>query len=80
MSLALEKMFNSFIYKKVPEIWEDKAYPSLKPLHSWFADFLERIEFFKLWVQNDVLPSYWISAMFFPQGFLLLLTKIHLLS
>ena len=40
MSLELEKMFYSFINKKVPENWENVAYPSLKPLGTWFEDFI----------------------------------------
>ena len=40
MSLALEAMFNSFLLKKVPELWEKVAYPSLKPLSSWIIDFV----------------------------------------
>jgi dynein heavy chain len=40
MSIALENMFNAFSLKKVPENWENVAYPSLKPLGSWVADLL----------------------------------------
>lgn len=38
MSIELEKMFNSFLDAKVPENWENVAYPSLKPLGSWVTD------------------------------------------
>lgn len=40
MSIQLENMFLSFLDKKVPEIWENAAYPSLKPLGSWVNDFI----------------------------------------
>jgi len=63
-------MFNSFILKRVPEMWEKYAYPSLKPLGSWIEDFQERIKFFKEWMEKDSMQSYWISSMFFPQGFM----------
>lgn len=43
MSLELEKMFNSFLDQKVPENWENVAYPSLKPLGSWVADLIQRL-------------------------------------
>jgi len=59
-----------FLNKKVPENWEEVAYPSLKPLASWVADLIERVAFFKEWVDKTNMPSYWISAMFFPQGFM----------
>jgi dynein heavy chain len=50
MSIQLENMFLSFLDKKVPEIWENAAYPSLKPLASWVSDFIERVAFFRQWV------------------------------
>lgn len=70
MSLELEKMFNSFIDAKVPENWENVGYPSLKPLGSWVIDLIQRLTFFKDWLEQGDLPSYWLSAMFFPQGFM----------
>lgn len=27
-------------------------------------------EFFKQWLENGTMRSYWLSAMFFPQGFM----------
>lgn len=68
MSITLEKMFDSFLLKRVPANWEKVAYPSLKPLSSWVSDLIQRIEFFREWVKNGVMPSYWVSSMFFPQG------------
>lgn len=49
MSLELEKMFTSFIDSRVPENWENVAYPSLKPLGTWVTDLIERL------VQNIVI-------------------------
>jgi dynein heavy chain len=51
-------------------LWENAAYPSLKPLGSWVNDFIERVVFFKQWVENGTMKSYWVSALFFPQGFM----------
>jgi dynein heavy chain len=70
MSLELEDMFNAFLLKKVPENWEKHAYLSLKPLQSWVADLIERINFYKKWVDMGYCSSYWISSFFFPQGFM----------
>ena len=70
MSIQLEKMFYAFLDKKVPELWEKYAYPSLKPLGSWVNDFIERVAFFRKWVENGKMDSYWVSALFFPQGFM----------
>lgn len=46
------------------------AYPSLKPLASWYIDMRERVAFIEDWLKNGVPRSFWISGLFFPQGFL----------
>lgn len=69
MSQDLEYMFASFLNNKVPENWQKVAYPSLRPLSSWVKDFIERVDFFREWVQKVNLPNYFISALYFPQGF-----------
>jgi dynein heavy chain len=66
MSFELEKMYTSFFNQKVPDNWENVAYPSLKPLGSWVTDYIERLVFFKKWLEEGEMSSYWISAMFFP--------------
>ena len=70
MSIQLENMFYSFLDKKVPEMWEKAAYPSLKPLGSWVNDFIDRVSFFREWVENGSMITYWASSFFFPQGFM----------
>jgi dynein heavy chain len=42
------------------------AYPSLKPLASWFIDLQKRVTFMDDWLQNGTPKSYWISGLFFP--------------
>jgi len=59
-----------FLDDKVPEEWEKNAYPSLKPLKSWVLDLIVRIEFFSKWLYEGPPNSFWLSAFFFPQGFL----------
>ncbi len=43
MSSALDSMYNSLLINRVPLLWENAAYPSLRPLASWLRDFKERI-------------------------------------
>lgn len=51
-------------------MWEKVSYPSLKPLASWILDLKERVVFIREWLINGNPLSYWISGLFFPQGFL----------
>ncbi len=71
MSEELERMYTSFLINALPGLWENAAYPSLKPLGSWVKDLILRIEFINLWMLNGAPKSYWISGFFFPQGKLL---------
>lgn len=70
MSGTLDSMYDKLINNQVPKNWEAVAYPSLKPLSSWYQDLIQRIEFFDNWLKNGNPPSYWLSGMFFPQGFM----------
>ena len=70
LSQDLEAVFNSLYDGYVPQMWSDVAYPSLKPLGSWVADLLARLEMFQSWLDNGPPGAYWISGFFFTQSFL----------
>jgi dynein heavy chain len=70
MTGDLDAMFTCMQNNKVPGLWEKAGYPSLKPLTSWFADFLVRVDFFRDWVEQGIPNAYWVTAFFFAQGFL----------
>ena len=70
MSEDLEKMGNSLTNGLVPTLWSSVAYPSLKPVGSWVADFLERLDFINLWIKENSPLVYRISGFFFTQSFL----------
>lgn len=70
LSAELEAMGNACFDQRVPGPWTAVAYPSLKPLGSWFKDLILRLDFLNKWVDKGIPPTYWISGFFFPQGFL----------
>jgi dynein heavy chain len=77
MSQELDQMYNAFINNQIPTNWKKVAYPSLKPLGSWYLDLLERVTFLNNWLMNDYPPSYWISGFYFPQGFMTGVLQTH---
>ena len=70
MSEQLDSMYLSLTNGQVPDMWAKAGYPSLKPLASWFTDFIARIAFMKMWLVDGTPKSFWISGFFFPQGFM----------
>jgi len=70
MSGELEKMYEYFLYQKIPELWGKVAYPSLKSLAPWFKDLVERVKFLRNWLEFGPPKVFWISGLYFPQGFL----------
>ena len=70
MSSELEQILDRIYDNRVPLPWKKASYPSLKPLSSWFEDYLKRIQFMRDWVDKGHPESYWISGFFFTQSFL----------
>lgn len=70
MSEELDLMYGSFLKNKVPQNWVDCAYPSLKPLSSWFEDLIQRVDFMRNWLMQGHPKAFWLSGFFFPHGFM----------
>mmetsp|Transcript_15680 Transcript_15680/g.38848 ORF Transcript_15680/g.38848 Transcript_15680/m.38848 type:complete len:259 (+) Transcript_15680:224-1000(+) len=70
MTADLDAMFSNLQNNQTPGLWAKVGYPSLKPLSSWFEDFIDRVAFFDGWVKGGLPPCFWLSAFFFPQGYL----------
>lgn len=70
MSGLLESTMKMLFDGKVPKVWKDVSYPSLKPLGSYITDLKQRLDFFKNWLANGQPETFEISRFFFTQSFL----------
>jgi len=77
MGDELDSMYLAIQNNRVPLNWSKVGYPCLKPLSSWFKDFLQRVEFMRFWLNNGNPSSYWLPGMFFPQGFMTGVLQTH---
>ena len=58
-------------------MWANYAYPSLKPLASWFKDLCARVLMMNNWLEDSHPKFYWLQGFFFPQGFLTGVLQTH---
>jgi dynein heavy chain, axonemal len=77
MGTDLELMRDDLVDNKVPKIWKDLSYVSLKPLSSWIVDLNERIDFMRNWATKGHPTSYWLAGFFFPNGFMTATLQTH---
>ncbi|KAF0719522.1 Aste57867_966 [Aphanomyces stellatus] len=77
MSESLDSTYKSLAFKQVPPEWHKVGFASLKPLASWLADFVERVEFLRTWLLQGRPSSFPLPYFYFPQGFLTGLLQNH---
>jgi len=77
MSDELEGVFDAMLAQHVPQSWARVAYPSLKPLSAWVKDLYSRVNAVRLWLQEGPPLAFWLSGLFFPQGFMTAVLQTH---
>lgn len=70
MSPQLEATGDSMFDGKIPQMWADKSYPSLKPLSSYISDLRKRLDFLQSWLDGGPPTVFWLSGFYFTQSFL----------
>jgi len=70
MSAGLDAMGKNIAVNAVPVNWENKAYPSMKPLAAWSSDLMARLDMVIGWIEHGIPVVFWISGFYFPQAFL----------
>lgn len=77
LSAELDLVLQALLSNKVPAVWAASAYPSLKPLGSWVKDLVARVAFVRQWLTSGAPAAFWMSGLFFPQGFLTGVLQAH---
>jgi len=77
MSGELERVYDAVQANRVPSMWTDVGYPSLKPLGAWTRDLRRRVGFIRRWLRRGRPVMFLLPAFFFPQGFLTAVLQRH---
>ena len=70
MDAALEGLSKNMLNNQTPVLWMKVSYPSLKPLSSYIAELLERLDFFQHWLDDGPPIVFQMPNFFFVQAFM----------
>lgn len=67
----LKQIAQEITNDELPIDWQLVSYPSLKSIGSYLSDLQERVQWLKKWISEGIPRSFWLSAFFYPQSFLI---------
>ena len=75
----MERTIDSLVLEKVPETWQELAYPSCRGLSSWLVNLQARVEQLSTWKDEPTtIPKITnIARLFNPQSFLTAVKQYH---
>ena len=79
MTQEMQQLQRELSEDKVPTLWAQHAFPSLRSLGSWIVDLKNRLEHLEECVERGLeLPMVtWLGAFFHPQSFLTAVLQTH---
>jgi len=77
MTADLERVADSLLDNRVPDMWSRVAYPSLKPLSMWVIDLTRRLHMFTDWLRNGQPVVFHLPYFMHTHSFLTAVLQTH---
>jgi dynein heavy chain len=77
LSLDLEAEGNQLLLGKVPAVWMQVSFVTVKPLAGFITNLIQRVSFIQNWIDNGQPKIFWLPGFFYPQAFLTSVLQNH---